>query len=67
MDNKERITPLEFDKNKKNRVIIRMCPTCGKNIKAHSEKQWEFVFKAHRTLSKKHEEMNKETSRNNIK
>lgn len=34
--------------------IIKRCPECGKDLRARSEKQWEFVYYAHKMLSKKH-------------
>ena len=48
--------PLEADKRsvKSRGTVVKPCPECGKPLKARSEKQWEYVLLAHKTLSKKH-------------
>ncbi|MEM1994629.1 MAG: hypothetical protein QXW32_04040 [Nitrososphaerales archaeon] len=48
--------PLEADKtrSRSKKSIVKPCPECGKVLKAKSEKQWEYVMLAHKTLSKKH-------------
>ena len=50
------IYPLEADKRgaKSKKNIVKPCPECGKPLRAKSEKQWEYVLLAHKTLSKKH-------------
>ena len=48
--------PLEADKRrtKSRGSVVKPCPECGKPLRAKSEKQWEYVLLAHKTLSKKH-------------
>jgi len=48
--------PLEADKRraKSRGSVVKPCPECGKLLRAKSEKQWDYLLLAHKTLSKKH-------------